>query len=152
MDTPGFLRESSETPCEWQVELMVLRQDLRLLDSQVPNPIPRKVWLKVKHLQHEKMLRKHCDPISHTTNTLNVHLKIFSPNPSPRLAAFDSPTYVSHSNGYTSDSALNNASDLSTSKEVLQRRQARVEGSVIMDAPTNGRQDCATDPFLAPCE
>ena len=113
---------------------MVLGQDLKRLDSQVLNLILRKVWLKVKNLQHEKTLWKHCDRISHTTNTLNVHLKIFSPNPSPGLVAFDSPTHVSHSGEYRSNSALNNASDLPISKEVLQLRQARVEGSVIMDA------------------
>src|SRR5271155_3225746 len=113
---------------------MVLGENLKRLDSQILNLILRKVWLKVKNLQHEKTLWKHCDRISHTTNTLNVHLKIFSPNPSPGLFVFDSPTHVSHSGEYTSDSALNNASDLPISKEVLQLRQARVEGSVIMDA------------------
>lgn len=76
------------------------------------------------------------------TNTLNVHLKIFSPNPSPGLVAFDSP-HVSHSGEYTSDSALNNASDLPISKEVLQVHQAQGGGISHNGCPTNGRQDCS---------
>ena len=79
---------------------MVLGQDLKRLDSQVRNLILWIIWLKVKHLQHEKTLWKHCDRISHTTNTLNVHLKISSPSPSPVLVAFDGPTHVSHSGIY----------------------------------------------------
>jgi hypothetical protein len=109
----GFCKKILRLLAGGKWELMVLGQDLKRLDSQVLNLIPRKVWLKVKHLQHEKMLRKHCDEISRTTDALNMCLKNFTPNPSPRLAAFDSPIHVSHSGGYTSDSALNNVSDLS---------------------------------------
>ena len=117
---------------------MVLGENLKRLDSQILNLILRKVWLKVKNLQHEKTLWKHCDRISHTTNTLNVHLKIFSPNPSPGLVAFDSPTHVSHSGEYTSDSALNNASDLS-----IPTSPSPGGGISHNGCPTNGRQDCS---------
>src|ERR1700735_3427974 len=65
-------------------------------------------------------------------------LKIFSPNPSPGLVAFDSPTHVSHSGEYTSDSALNNASDLS-----IPTSPSPGGGISHNGCPTNGRQDCS---------
>jgi hypothetical protein len=122
----GFCENLLELLASGKWELMVLGQDLERLDSQVLDLIPRKVWLKVKHLQHEKTLRKHCDRIPHTTNTLNVQLKIFSPNPSPGLVAFDGPTHISHSGEYTTDSSTTRLIYLSVRKCQLQSLWVRL--------------------------
>jgi hypothetical protein len=108
---------------------MVLGENLKRLDSQVLNLILRKVWLKVKNLQHEKTLWKHCNRISHTTNTLNVHLKFFSPNPSPGLVAL-----IARPMFHILVNIRRTANSTTRLIYLSQLRQARVEGSVIMDA------------------